>query len=185
MGYGMAGHIGLGRETSWGSGVAAQTYLEAFSESMSVGINRFSYKSIIGSMGEPDDSTGIWAVSGSMRMGAHPGNLAWFLRGALHSYDVTSGTGPLYTYAFQTTSGGSDFSSEVPHTPMSIEVFRDVAKITGLVMTKLDGSARGGMLVAAAEKFHLPIHAIGVGEGMDDLRPFTAEDFGNALAGVG
>ncbi|MEY2882348.1 MAG: hypothetical protein RL490_72 [Pseudomonadota bacterium] len=64
-----------------------------------------------------------------------------------------------------------------------ISVFRDVAKITGLVMTKLDGSARGGMLVAAAEQFQLPIHAIGVGEGMDDLRPFTAEEFAQALAG--
>ncbi|GGE06781.1 signal recognition particle receptor FtsY [Polymorphobacter glacialis] len=64
-----------------------------------------------------------------------------------------------------------------------IEVFRDVAKITGLVMTKLDGSARGGVLVAAAEKFNLPIHAIGVGEGMDDLRPFEAADFGAALVG--
>lgn len=65
-----------------------------------------------------------------------------------------------------------------------IEVFRDIAKVTGLVMTKLDGSARGGVLVAAAERFGLPIHAIGVGEAMDDLRPFTAEDFGNALAGI-
>jgi fused signal recognition particle receptor len=65
-----------------------------------------------------------------------------------------------------------------------IEVFRDIAKVTGLVMTKLDGSARGGVLVAAAERFGLPIHAIGVGEGMDDLRPFAAEDFGNALAGI-
>jgi fused signal recognition particle receptor len=65
-----------------------------------------------------------------------------------------------------------------------IEVFRDIAKVTGLVMTKLDGSARGGVLVAAAERFRLPIHAIGVGEGMDDLRPFAAGDFGDALAGV-
>ena len=64
-----------------------------------------------------------------------------------------------------------------------IEVFGDVAKITGLVMTKLDGSARGGVLVAAAEKFRLPIHAIGVGEGMDDLRPFEAGDFASALVG--
>ena len=64
-----------------------------------------------------------------------------------------------------------------------IEVFRDVARITGLVMTKLDGSARGGMLVAAAEKFHLPIHAIGIGEGMDDLRPFEASEFAAALVG--
>ena len=65
-----------------------------------------------------------------------------------------------------------------------IEVFRDIAKVTGLVMTKLDGSARGGVLVAAAERFRLPIHAVGVGEGMDDLRPFAADDFGDALAGV-
>ncbi len=64
-----------------------------------------------------------------------------------------------------------------------IEVFRDVARITGLVMTKLDGSARGGVLVAAAERFHLPIHAVGVGEGMDDLRPFEAGEFGRALVG--
>ena len=65
-----------------------------------------------------------------------------------------------------------------------IEVFRDVAKITGLVMTKLDGSARGGVLIAAAEKFGLPIHAVGVGEGMDDLRPFEAGDFAAALVGA-
>ena len=64
-----------------------------------------------------------------------------------------------------------------------IEVFGDVAKITGLVMTKLDGSARGGVLVAAAERFGLPIHAVGVGEGMDDLRAFDAGEFGSALAG--
>ena len=64
-----------------------------------------------------------------------------------------------------------------------IEVFQDVAKITGLIMTKLDGSARGGVLIAAAERFRLPIHAVGVGEGMDDLRPFEAEEFGRALVG--
>lgn len=66
-----------------------------------------------------------------------------------------------------------------------IEVFGQVAGVTGLVMTKLDGSARGGMLVAAAEKFGLPIHAIGVGEGMDDLQPFTPQDFAEALVGSG
>ena len=55
-----------------------------------------------------------------------------------------------------------------------IEVFKEVAGVTGLVMTKLDGTARGGVLVAAAEKYGLPIHAIGVGEGIDDLRPFDA-----------
>ncbi len=65
-----------------------------------------------------------------------------------------------------------------------IEVFRERAGITGLVMTKLDGTARGGVLVAAAEKFGLPIHAVGVGEGMDDLRPFDPAELANAIAGV-
>ncbi len=65
-----------------------------------------------------------------------------------------------------------------------IEVFKEVAGVTGLVMTKLDGTARGGVLVAAAEKFKLPIHAVGVGETIDDLRPFDARAFANALAGV-
>ncbi len=57
-----------------------------------------------------------------------------------------------------------------------IEVFKEVAGVTGLVMTKLDGTARGGVLVAAAEKYGLPIHAIGVGEKVDDLRPFNAQE---------
>ncbi len=65
-----------------------------------------------------------------------------------------------------------------------IEVFREVAGVTGLVMTKLDGTARGGVLVAAAEQYRLPIHAIGVGEGMGDLRPFDAGEAGRAIAGA-
>ncbi|MBU0555741.1 MAG: signal recognition particle-docking protein FtsY [Alphaproteobacteria bacterium] len=65
-----------------------------------------------------------------------------------------------------------------------IEIFRDVAKVTGLVMTKLDGTARGGVLVAAAEKFGLPIHAIGVGEKIDDLRPFDPAELAHAIAGA-
>ncbi|SNS83100.1 signal recognition particle-docking protein FtsY [Sphingomonas laterariae] len=65
-----------------------------------------------------------------------------------------------------------------------IEVFRDTAGVTGLVMTKLDGTARGGVLVAAAEKYGLPVHAIGVGEGLDDLRPFDAVEVARAIAGA-
>ena len=65
-----------------------------------------------------------------------------------------------------------------------IEVFKETAGVTGLVMTKLDGTARGGVLVAAAEKFGLPIHAIGVGEGMDDLRPFDAREVARMIAGL-
>ena len=62
--------------------------------------------------------------------------------------------------------------------------FREIAGVTGLVMTKLDGTARGGVLVALADKFALPIHFIGVGESADDLQPFRARDFARALAGL-
>jgi fused signal recognition particle receptor len=65
-----------------------------------------------------------------------------------------------------------------------IEVFKEVAGVTGLVMTKLDGTARGGVLVAAAEQYGLPIHAIGLGEGIDDLRPFDPDEAGQAIAGA-
>lgn len=64
-----------------------------------------------------------------------------------------------------------------------IDVFREVAGVTGLVMTKLDGTARGGVLVAAAERHGLPIHAIGIGETLDDLRPFKPDELANAIAG--
>jgi fused signal recognition particle receptor len=64
------------------------------------------------------------------------------------------------------------------------EAFTRVAGVTGLIMTKLDGTARGGILVAIAEKFKLPIHAIGVGESIDDLQPFDAEAFARAIAGL-
>ena len=70
------------------------------------------------------------------------------------------------------------------NTLSQIEVFREVAGVTGLVMTKLDGTARGGVLVAAADSYGLPIHAIGVGEGMDDLRPFDPAEAARAIAGV-
>ncbi|MCX5494819.1 signal recognition particle-docking protein FtsY [Kaistia dalseonensis] len=65
-----------------------------------------------------------------------------------------------------------------------VEIFGRTAGVTGLVMTKLDGTARGGILVAIAAKYRLPIHFIGVGEGMDDLEPFEAEDFARAIAGL-
>ncbi len=65
-----------------------------------------------------------------------------------------------------------------------VEIFGRQSGVTGLVMTKLDGTARGGILVAIAAKFGLPVHFIGVGEGVDDLEPFEAGDFAKALAGL-
>jgi fused signal recognition particle receptor len=65
-----------------------------------------------------------------------------------------------------------------------VEVFGKTAGVTGLAMTKLDGTARGGILVAIAARFGLPVHFIGVGEGVDDLAPFAARDFARAIAGL-
>jgi fused signal recognition particle receptor len=65
-----------------------------------------------------------------------------------------------------------------------VSEFARTAGVTGLVMTKLDGTARGGILVAIAEKFGIPIHFVGIGEGIDDLEPFTARDFARAIAGL-
>ncbi len=65
-----------------------------------------------------------------------------------------------------------------------VETFLEAVDVTGLVMTKLDGSARGGVIVALAEKFGLPVHAVGVGESAEDLRPFTPRDFARSLMGL-
>ena len=65
-----------------------------------------------------------------------------------------------------------------------VEAFKAMVGVTGLVMTKLDGTAKGGVVVALAEKFGLPLHFIGVGEGVDDLRPFTARSFARSLMGL-
>jgi fused signal recognition particle receptor len=65
-----------------------------------------------------------------------------------------------------------------------VEVFQKLIGVTGLVMTKLDGSARGGILVAVAAKFGVPVHFIGVGESVADLAPFSARDYSRALSGL-
>ena len=66
-----------------------------------------------------------------------------------------------------------------------VETFKSMVEVTGLVVTKLDGTAKGGVLVALADKFKLPVHAIGVGESADDLRPFSADAFARSLMGLG
>jgi len=89
------------------------------------------------------------------------------------------------------------FDPEAPHSVLltldattgqnalsQVEIFKKTAGVTGLIMTKLDGTARGGILVAIADKYRLPVHAIGVGEGAEDLQPFDARDFARAIAGL-
>ena len=65
-----------------------------------------------------------------------------------------------------------------------LKTFKEIVGVTGLVVTKLDGSAKGGVVVSLAEEFEMPIHAIGVGEKIEDLRPFKAQDFADALIGI-
>jgi len=65
-----------------------------------------------------------------------------------------------------------------------VQVFRELVDVTGLVLTKLDGSAKGGVVVALAKSFGLPVHAVGVGEGIDDLKPFEARAFARSLMGL-
>ena len=70
------------------------------------------------------------------------------------------------------------------NTLSQVKAFQQAADVSGLIVTKLDGSAKGGVVVALAEEFGLPVHAVGVGEGADDLQPFDAQEFANALTGV-
>ena len=65
-----------------------------------------------------------------------------------------------------------------------VEIFKQMIDLSGLIVTKLDGSAKGGVLVSLADKFALPVHAIGVGEGIDDLQPFNPKDYAEALMGL-
>ena len=68
---------------------------------------------------------------------------------------------------------------------LEVKIFKEMCGVTGLVMTKLDGTAKGGVLFALADQFHLPIYAIGVGEGIEDLQPFSATEFVDALLDTG
>ena len=66
-----------------------------------------------------------------------------------------------------------------------VELFKQIINISGLIVTKLDGTAKGGVVVSLVERFGLPVHAIGIGEGIDDLRPFSASDYARGLTGLG
>lgn len=193
MGYGFNGFIGLGRETGWGSGVAATDYIEAMSEDLSVTLDRFGYKAMIASLGEPDDATGLFRVAGNIRAAAHPGNLAQLLRGVLHSFNTTSATGPLYTHAFVTTSGGSDFDTQVPHQPYTIEVFRDVTssiRYSGCLIDTLafDFNTQGAVMVTAGilgRSAAQLTKSTPVFPNSFSAKPFTFDTVSLGLAGAG
>lgn len=140
MGYGFAGHIGIAKESSWGSGVAATDYVEALSEDLSLSMERFSHKSIIGTLAEPDDTAGLRRVEGTLAFTAHPVSIGYFLKGALQTKSVSTVGSSLWLNEFFTTATGGDFSVDVPLQPYTFEIFRDVTsshRYTGCVVNAL------------------------------------------------
>ena len=154
MSYGIAGHIGIGKETTWGTAVAASAYLEAFSEGLIPTIDRFPTKNIIGRLYEPDDAAGLTRVAGDIVLAANPEIMGYLLNGAL---GVQSGaevlSGFLYTSEF--TFNTSDDSTTCPVPAYTYEVFRDVTsaqQIAGGAITALQisGQVNQDLRIAAS-----------------------------------
>jgi hypothetical protein len=140
MGYGFEGHIGLGKETTWGSAAAITDYVEALSENVALTIERFTHKNIIGTLAEPDDTAGLRRVAGGITFAAHPVAVGYFLNSALSNFGATEVTsGILYSTLFKTGSG--DFSSASPVVPYTFEIYRGVTssqQYTGCVVNALN-----------------------------------------------
>ncbi len=137
--YGMAGFLGLGKETSWGSGVAATDFIELMSENITLDIARYDTRNVIGRLSEPDDSAGIKTVQGDALFAAFPIGLGYVLRSA---FGVVSGSiivsGQLYRNDF--SFGDTAFSNDCPVPPYTFEIFRDVTssqRYTGVAVSRL------------------------------------------------
>jgi hypothetical protein len=125
MGMGMAGHVGVGKESSWGTAVAATKYVEALSESLALSIDRFDIKNIAGLYTEADDMSGLRRIAGNIVFPVFPEVAGIFLRGIFGNPTVTViSSGNLHTNVFKTPT--ADFAAGVPAAPLSIEIFRDV-----------------------------------------------------------
>lgn len=124
-GYGMRGHIGLAKQTTWGTAVAATDYVEAFSESLSLSLDRFDVKNIYGGMYEPDDMSGVQRIAGDIVIPGFPESIPWILYGAtgIQSNTLTV-SAQQNTHEF--TMATTDASSRNPLPLMTFEIFRDV-----------------------------------------------------------
>lgn len=139
-GYGMAGHLGLAKESTWGTSVAATDYVEILSESVSREIDRFDVANIVGRLAEPDDQAGVHRFSGDVTFAAHPEPLGYFLLGVMgvQSNTVVS-SGTLHKHEF--TMRNSDQSSASPEQPFTFEISRDVnsaQQLTGVNISTLE-----------------------------------------------
>lgn len=125
---GMLGHIGLAKESTWGTAVAADAYIEALSESIVTTIERFETRNIVGGFFEADDETGVARHEGDLVFAAHPENLGHILNGVFGVNTVTSLGNGLFTNEMSPTQ--SFASSEHPLPPYTLEVFRPGAVST-------------------------------------------------------
>lgn len=140
MSYGIAGFLGLAKETSFGTAVAATDYVKLLSENVAVTLDRFETVNIHGSLAEPIDSTGIARVEGSLEMSAHPVSIGYFLKSAFVQNSVTVVlSGLLWKTIYRTPT--ADFTSgTAAGTPYTLEIFRDVTsshRYTGAMVSAL------------------------------------------------
>lgn len=189
MGYGFMGHVGLAKEVTWGSGVAATDFVEALSADLAIDIPRFDYKSIIGNAGEPDQTPGIRGVSGTIRTAAHPVSIGHFLKGALQTKSITA-VGSMFLNEFYSTA--ADFSVDTPLQPYTIETYLDVTtsvRFTGCVISQLALTFEPNAAVMAEASI------IGRGSSVcsksvptfpgSPAQPFTFDTVSLSLAGAG
>jgi len=167
MAYGFNGFIGIGRETTWGSGVAVTNYFEALSENITVGIDRFDIKNIVGSLAEPDDCDGIRRVAGTISLPGHPETIGFFLNSMLYA-GVTSTieVGELFNHQFKTST--TDFHEDSPVQPYTFEINRDVTssiRYTGCVVSQLE--------LSVTPNQELRVNATIIGRGSEQISATT------------
>lgn len=127
MAFGFLGFIGLAKEVTWGTPVASADYVEAMSESLQLGIDRFPIKNITNRYEEPSDQAGVKRITGEISLAGNPAAIGHFLKGALQTKSVSIvASGALWTNHFFSMKAGDEFSTDTPLQPYTVEVFRDV-----------------------------------------------------------
>tara|TARA_Y100000310_G_C20673717_1_gene811681 strand:- start:1942 stop:2901 length:960 start_codon:yes stop_codon:yes gene_type:complete len=190
-GYGFGGHIGLAKETTWGTAVGATDYVEALSESINVNFDRFDTKNIVGMFGEPDDEQGVKRISGDIVAAAHPvALLPWLVAatGIQSNAEVLSG----FLHTHNLTMGTAENAANNPVTPLTLEIFRDVTSAQ-----QYDGVQVAQLQLSAAPNQDLRMTASIIGKGEQNIAkttasfpgsptgPFTFDTCSISLAGAG
>ncbi len=191
-GYGMAGHIGVGKETTWGTAVAATDYVEAMSESMAQTFDRFETKNIIGRLSEADDEQGVQRIAGDVVMAAHAEAMLPYLIGGTgiqSNSEVLSGL--LHTHTLTMATADTTPATN-PLMPLSLEVFRDVTS-----SQQYDGCQISQLVLAGAPNQDLRLTASIIGKGSQFIAkttpsfvsspvgPFTFDTCSISLSGAG